>query len=108
MVDVAEVTKILASLGALKYFPTEKAGQVAIVSIVCEMASDEEQVRWLVREILDQHDEWPGPRTLRRVFCSRFKPKDGIDPVLGHERPVRQITQSDVDAVVALKRLKAQ
>jgi hypothetical protein len=42
------------------------------------MCSNEDQVRWLVPRVLAICNEWPGPLVLRQIFCSRFKPADGI------------------------------
>ena len=43
------------------------------------MAETEAQVEWLVNRILDLSNEWPGPLVLRQIFCSKFKPQDGIE-----------------------------
>ncbi len=76
MVDPMAVTKIVAELSLLKFFPSDSAARVALVRMVCEMASTEEQVRWLVRRALVVFNEWPGPHELRALFCSRWKPLD--------------------------------
>src|ERR1035437_9823961 len=43
------------------------------------MASTEDQVEWLVARTVALCNEWPGPVGLRQVFCSKFKPADGIE-----------------------------
>lgn len=78
IVDIATVARKLAALMALKYFPREPEAQVAIVSIVCRMASKLDQIDWLVESALAVYDDWPGPRELRALFCSRWRPADGI------------------------------
>jgi hypothetical protein len=70
---------IVAELGALQFFPAEPQPRRAIVRMVCEMASSKEQVQWLVNRTIALHKEWPGPRELRAIFCSKFKPRDGIE-----------------------------
>jgi hypothetical protein len=34
---------------------------------------------WLVCEIVNHINEWPGPAELRGLLCTRFDPEDGID-----------------------------
>src|SRR5690349_7814500 len=63
----------------LKFFPSDREARAAIVEMICEMASDECQVEWLVARALRLYNEWPGPRELRAAFCSKFRPRDGIN-----------------------------
>lgn len=85
MVNVKEISSILAGLTVLRFFPAEPTARAGITRIVCEMVdpsnaiAPEEQVRWLVRRMTTLYNEWPGPREMRAVFCSRFKPADGIE-----------------------------
>ncbi len=72
------IAEIVAKLCLLKFFPNESAGRLALMEIIGGMASDEDQVRWLVKSALAIYDEWPGPRELRALFCSRWTPRDGI------------------------------
>lgn len=65
--------------GTLKFFPSDPDARIGIAEEIAEMAGDEEQVRWLVKRVPKIHDAWPGVREVRAVFCSKFKPKDGID-----------------------------
>lgn len=73
------VADIIADLSILRFFPNEPAARLAIVRMAGEMADNEEQVRWLVRRTLNLHNEWPGPLEFRAVFCSKFRPRDGIE-----------------------------
>jgi hypothetical protein len=74
-----DTRSIVAELTSLRHFPTQPAGQIAVMKLVGAMASDIKQVRWLVDRMHFLFNEWPGPRTMRIVFCSKFKPQDGID-----------------------------
>jgi hypothetical protein len=76
--DVGEVATVLSDLTALNYFPADDGGRLAVVKLVCAMASDMGQVRWLVNRVLTLFNGYPGPRDLRAVFCSRFAPADGL------------------------------
>src|SRR5271157_72347 len=72
------VAEIVAKLCLLKFFPNESAARLALIEMIGEMASNEDQVHWLVKSALAIYDEWPGPRELRALFCSRWTPRDGI------------------------------
>ncbi len=85
MVNVKEISRILADLTALKRFPIEPSARAAITRMACEMADPtnrippDQQIRWLVNRMVTLYNEWPGPKEMRAVFCSRFKPHDGIE-----------------------------
>lgn len=79
MVDVAKATKIIGKLTTLQFFPSDPAGQKAVLEIACKMASSTEQIEWLVGQMLTWYNGWPGPREMRAVFCQRFKPADGVN-----------------------------
>ena len=71
--------EIISELAILKFFPSGPEAMLAMVKLVGDMAETEDQVRWLVRRTLALYNEWPGPKELRAIFCSKFKPKDGIN-----------------------------
>jgi hypothetical protein len=77
--NVAEVTDIMSELTLLKYFPGDPGARIALVGMVCRMASDETQVRWLVDRMFRLYNEWPGHMELRACFCSKFRPRDGVN-----------------------------
>lgn len=65
--------------GLLRFFPSDPDARIGIAEAIAEMTQDEEHVRWLVRRVSQLHAEWPGILEVRAVFCSKFKPDDGID-----------------------------
>jgi hypothetical protein len=73
------ITILCAPLMLLKFFPSDAQARASVILLIAEMATNEDQVRWLVQRLLDLYDEWPGPRTLRAVFCHKYKPADGKD-----------------------------
>jgi len=77
--DFDRVAKAVASLKLMKFFPGDEDACLALVTDFGEMAENEEQIEWLVRRVRNLYSEWPGIHELRAVFCSRFKPKDGIN-----------------------------
>jgi hypothetical protein len=79
MIDVRKAAEKIAQLGMLPFFPTEQNARVGIVALVCEMADGNSQVDWLVRRCLQLWSRWEGPGELRAVFCSKFRPRDGVE-----------------------------
>lgn len=79
MIDVKKATRTLGGLALLKFFPADDFARVELVSIVCEMASTNEQIEWLVKRARNAWNQWEGPRELRALFCSKFKPADGVE-----------------------------
>lgn len=90
--NVKAISESLAELGMLKYFPAGPEAQAGLLRMVCEMLDTkthvppEEQAEWLVKRTLALYNEWPGPRELRAVFCSRFRPADGIEATADFQR----------------------
>jgi hypothetical protein len=78
MLNPVIVTKLLRRLQILRFFPSDDDSIKGLLSLVNSLATDDDQVEWLVSRMLSGlYNEWPGPIELRAVFCTRFKPKDG-------------------------------
>lgn len=77
-----EVNEIVSELALLAYYPRDPVLHAAIVRMVGAMATNIEQVRWLVRTMTSgSYQKWEGPAELRAVFCMKFKPRDGIESI---------------------------
>jgi hypothetical protein len=77
---VAKATAKIGELGLLNFFPADKHARAALVGLICEdLARSNDQIDWLVRWCLNLWSKWEGPKELRAVFCSKFKPADGIE-----------------------------
>ena len=75
-----QINGIVAELATLPFYRSEEAAHLAVVRIVGQMATNIDQVRWLVNRMTSGlYSEWPGPKELRACFCSKFKPADGIE-----------------------------
>jgi hypothetical protein len=80
MTEQLKVAVLLANLKVLRFFPDDPSVIWNLAAMVCQMATDEQQVEWLVNRMTSGlYNEWPGPAELRACFCSRFKPADGIN-----------------------------
>lgn len=69
----------LSGLGLLRFFPADADTRLELAKLVARMASNEDQVDWLVQRVIALCNEWPGPRVLRQIFCAKFKPADGLE-----------------------------
>lgn len=63
----------------MKFFPSDEGAKKEIMALIASMCSSDEQVAWLANRTVALHNEWPGPRELRAVLCSKFRPKDGFE-----------------------------
>ena len=108
--NLKRVLEALAGLAMLKYFPSNNdAVLAALARLVVNMCDNEQQVEWLVdRMTSGLYQEWPGPQEMRAVYCSRYKPKDGLnaysqvypDGIPASREPARkQITAAEVKAL---------
>jgi hypothetical protein len=75
------VNGLIASLGTIRYFPSDPPVRLALVELMSELTDDEDAVRWLVKRARQVFKEWPGEYELRALFCSRFTPKDRYEVV---------------------------
>jgi hypothetical protein len=79
MIDTQQATRDLARLSVLKFFPADQTARTEIMLMACKMAQANADIAWLANRCLELWNEWEGPREMRAVFCSRFRPADGIE-----------------------------
>jgi hypothetical protein len=79
MLNFEKTLDMLGGLTLLKFFPSDPGARLELAKLVARMASTEQQVEWLVQRTVALCNEWPGPLGLRQIFCSKFKPADGIE-----------------------------
>lgn len=63
----------------MRYFPSDPDARTGIAKQIAAMASSIEQVRWLVGRLPELYPDWPAMQEVRALFCSRFRPKDGLE-----------------------------
>ncbi len=74
------VDKTVGRLALLKFFPaSDIVARAVVMTELMEICETDEQVDWLGKRMSALYTEWPGLRELRAVFCSKFKPADGIE-----------------------------
>ncbi len=69
----------ISELGALKFFPRDVRARLTLVRLVQDMAFSDDQTKWLIRRALQLYDSWEGPKELRALYCSRWRPRDGVE-----------------------------
>ena len=73
--------------GTLKFFPGDPDARIGIAEEIVSFASTADQVEWLVKKVSQVYKEWPGILEVRAVFCTRYKPADGVEASLGTTSP---------------------
>jgi hypothetical protein len=101
-----EISPLVLELSCLRFFPADVDAQTAIAKELVSMATNLDQVRWLIERMKREYTDWPGPRMLREVFCNRFKPADDYDPCLpqredGFGGPMKALSEPDRLKVLA-------
>lgn len=79
MIPIKLCMKYVGRLGMMKYFRADPIAQGEMARWLQKMVEREDQLEWLVATLIDHVGEWPGPKEVRGLLCSRFKPADGIE-----------------------------
>lgn len=77
--DFDVLNGLMMSMATMRFFPKAKEARLALVMTLGEMCNSEDEARWLVKRIRTMYTDWPGEREMRACFCSRYRPKDGIN-----------------------------
>ena len=72
-------TAAVAKMALMAFFPGDADVRAALVSVFMEMIDTDEQLDWLVNRALRLYARWPGVAEIRALYCSRWKPKDGME-----------------------------
>jgi hypothetical protein len=75
------ISDAVTELAQLKYFPSDDGAREGIMRLLLRLVEfgRADQLTWLVRVMVDRVGVCNGPVELRGVFCTRFKPADGIE-----------------------------
>ncbi len=83
----------------IPFFPKKAAGQSLIVAELADFCATSDQGIWLARRMVRLYPKrWPGVGEARAVYCSKFRPADGIeayskiypDGIPGEQKPVER------------------
>jgi hypothetical protein len=53
--------------------------KLAVMEDLPEIVANDEQLAWLIRRATALYNQWPGLSEIRAVYCSKFRPRDGIE-----------------------------
>ena len=77
---IEQIAEMAGELKCLPYFPSEPAVLVAVARLIGLMCVDVKQARWIVNRMTSGlYSQWPGVAEMRACYCSRYRPKDGIE-----------------------------
>lgn len=74
--DLASAVSIMS--GVIRGFPQNVEGQAFVTHAIEKFVSTREQLHWLV-ETACERMRWFSLPELRGIFCSRFRPADGVE-----------------------------
>jgi hypothetical protein len=74
-----EIADAVEELSAIPYFPKERGARLGIMRAMEKFVSGPLELRWLIDTAVGRMRGWSGVAELRGLYCTRFKPKDGIE-----------------------------
>ena len=75
----ADIATAVGHLSMMKFFPASDVTQQAIMQLLKRMVGTREQLNWLTQTLINHVTEWPGAAEIRGLFCTKYRPSDGID-----------------------------
>lgn len=61
------------------FWAAEAGGRASVMLLLTKLCNTKRELEWLVDEVVNKIEVWPGPKELRGIFCTRFDPADGVD-----------------------------
>jgi hypothetical protein len=103
MINEKEAILAAARFSILKFYPSEPAARSEVALLMMSLCATQEQLDWLVSTVVAKLSEWPGPGALRGMFCTRFKPLDGIEANCS----IAGFTAEDGEAAASYQQIEA-
>lgn len=79
MLTDADIEMASDELESIPFYPNTPGGKLAVMKTLRSMVSTKQQMDWLTFTMTNRVTRWQGCGEMRGVFCSRFKPADGIE-----------------------------
>lgn len=89
----------------IPFFPKGDVSDELIADCLLEFVGSEEQLEWLVRAAIRSVAKYEGMPQLRRLFCSKFPPADGIEPAFATSQEFLQ-HEADMEAQFRAKEMR--
>lgn len=90
-----EIIEASRALAILQFYPVDPAAREQIMLLLSRLATTKERLDWLVETMIHRVGVWRGPVEMRGVYCSRFRPADGVD---GNCRETPGFTPEEIEA----------
>lgn len=86
---ISEKNLVVAAgrLMLMPFFPFDPLTKMGLLDELTRIVETDEQLEWLVTVTLVKYRQWPGAGLLRALYCTRFKPLDGIEAYDDEEPP---------------------
>ena len=81
MLKKQDIAAAVEELAAIPYFPQSAGAKVAIGAHIGKFVSDSKKLRWLIDSAIVAMGEWRGIPELRGLYCTRYKPADGVEGI---------------------------
>ena len=77
-----QVLQAVVSIGEIiPFFPKGSLSDDLIVECLLEFIGDERQLEWFANAAVRRLSKYEGIPQLRRLFCIKYQPADGIQPI---------------------------
>ena len=74
-----QIAEAVEQMAMLQYFPSDASARKGIMHLLAAIVDRAERLQWLVDAMVNHIGTWYGPVELRGVYCTRFRPADGIE-----------------------------
>lgn len=75
----AHLAAAIAGMSILKFFPMDEIQHRVMAEFLRKLCGHAEGLSWLVQQLVNRVGEWPGPAQVRGIYCTRYKPADGLE-----------------------------
>ena len=72
-----DLERAATRLGMLRYWTADL--RAPVMHLLAQICPHREALEWLVNELVNVVNEWPGPAEVRGLLCTRYDAADGID-----------------------------
>jgi len=69
----------VSKLSLMAFFPGDPDARGALIWALQQLVDTEDHLDWLVERSLKLYSRWPGIAEIRAVYCSSFRPADGVE-----------------------------
>lgn len=77
----SQIIKGVRAMAAIPFFPTDEYAQQAIMTEIGKFVDREDGLKWLFDAAMNTMRKWEGIPELRGLYCTRFKPADGVEAI---------------------------